>query len=336
MFNYKPIVLAISCLLIITAAGCVRGAGKQSETNEGIKFLQKAFPTASEAPADKVVFIVSGDLYVASADGIEILETGRVYVAAWSPDGTSLLVTRLRPYSTYDLVIVNGDDRSTWEYVQEDILGSAYPAADWSPDGSRIVYAGAPPTETAPSGVYITDKDGTTTPQLAADCSTWECCRPIWSPDGTLIAFIEKSGVEIVEPDNPDSRRLVYTFSVKNSDCYAKNISWFPDSRRLLISDRLKIKVLDLADDSTTTLFEVDSPDAKGLVWAIVLPDGVHIAYQAYYRDEARAHDDPARYHREIMLTEMDSMTWRDITPNFDEELGLFFDWWQAPETIPR
>jgi Tol biopolymer transport system component len=143
--------------------------------------------------------------------------------------------------------------------------GRAY-GGDWSPDRSRIVFA-SPSGEG--SGVYVMDADGTNRVRLAAGSS------PVWSPDGSRIAFVSADGVTVMNTDGSDTRAL--TAGV--------DPTWSPDGARLAVS-RLRC----VADICGSDLFVVNA-DGSGLrqlvqgspfdtaddpAWS---PDGTRIAF---------------------------------------------------------
>lgn len=307
--------------------------------------LRHVFPNNSESFTDRIAFVIGGQLYVVNAGQVEMVrEIDSVYGVAWSPDGGALLVSLKQSGSNplYDLVMISGSDWSNREYVQQDIVDTTwYPGMDWSPDGERIVYTGMP-SDTFYSiydpepgremhlgvgGVYIIDRSGTNR-RLIARCG--DCCSAAWSPDGRYTAFITEAGVEIVEPDHPESRRLVHIFSERmNTSCYGKNASWFPDSRRLLISDGSRIQVLNISDGSVSMLFELNPLTTQGFLWAMVLPDGEHIACLIDYK-ELPCNAGLRCVHKKLMLANLNDMIWRDITPDIQDEFWLYYlDWWQ-------
>lgn len=61
---------------------------------------------------------------------------------------------------------------------------------DWSPDGTKIVYASFQDLDGNPAGVadiFVCNTDGSSNQRLTT--STWEDNDPEWSPDGTKIVF---------------------------------------------------------------------------------------------------------------------------------------------------
>jgi TolB protein len=90
-------------------------------------------------------------------------------------------------------------------------------SGDWSPDRSRVVFARP---EDGTSEVYVMDADGSNSVRLAAGSS------PVWSPDGSRIAFISLEGLTIMNADGTDPRvRTV-----------GKEPAWSPDGARLAFS----------------------------------------------------------------------------------------------------
>ena len=326
-FSFYTTIMIPFAVLSLVALACARNEGNhQEEAGKDKELLKETFSAERGTLSDRVALIVDGHLYIMDESGAKIV-SGWAYGATWSPDGQSLLIkTRGSSYVYSDLVVVSGSDWSVREYLQtDDIMYCG--GADWSPDGQNIVFTGEPP-DGERLGVYVANKDGTN-PELVVHCACRDCCcHPSWSPDGSRIAFWGPEGVEIVEYGNPGSRRLVYPFGQK-LDCPAVNVSWFPDSRRLLISERLRILILDLTDDSVDTLVEISSEGATGVFWAVALSDGKHVAYRARYRTE-----DSGPWYNEMMFANLDDLLWKDITPSVIKSANnyqLYFDWWQAP-----
>ncbi len=114
--------------------------------------------------------------------------------AAWSPDGSTILFTRITTDSTNP-----ADIKSTAALYTVPAAGGAATAvpnagdgytADWSPDGRRIVFAALPaPTAAVPepdSGpLTLINRDGSGRTTLVGA----EGLMPAWSPDGLTIAY---------------------------------------------------------------------------------------------------------------------------------------------------
>jgi Tol biopolymer transport system component len=330
-------------LLVVNAIVLLAACSARKQPSE--EYLSKIFPESQARLSDKIAFVMRyGKLVVVSAQRIDTVDIARVSHVAWSPDGRALLLSisdeGSSPYSR--LLVLSGEDWSSHQVVQPNLYASG--GVDWSPDGQRILYSGGRPgTFSADGGivgVYIANSDGTQ-PVLVADCHCLDCClSPVWSPNGDRIAFWGPNGVEVVELDDLSHRDLVYP-RTNVPVLPTRKVSWFADSRRLLISDGLQLKVVSLDDRIGSTLFEVTSAGMIGYVQGIALPDGQHIAYKAsYYNGVTRQMD-----HEEIMLANLNDMVWRDVTPGRGLILGpaapdadnalwaanfVSFAWWQA------
>ncbi len=122
------------------------------------------------------------------AGGAEaVLTTGPDFAPRFSPDGSTLLFsrgTRTEP-AIYRVPAVGGEPRK--------IASPAFDA-DWSPDGREVVFARTEIRGTkVASALYRVAADGTNE-RLVAKIEGRIFARPLWSPDGTLIAAGEGPG----------------------------------------------------------------------------------------------------------------------------------------------
>ena len=72
--------------------------------------------------------------------------------------------------------------------------------ADWSPDGSKIVFLGNS------ENIYVMDADGSNVTQLTDNFSYNE--EPSWSPDGSKIAFVSSENIYVMDADGSNQKRL--------------------------------------------------------------------------------------------------------------------------------
>jgi TolB protein len=128
-------------------------------------------------------------LCVVNADrsGLDTLVADTLYrpAPAWSPDGSRIAFRC--PDAEYD----NGDISSIRYYLclvgVEDSAVQRFPdveldAPQWSPDGSRILYAHA-------EDVWVMDPGTAEAVNLTEDFDAWSS-QPDWSPDGRQVVFV--------------------------------------------------------------------------------------------------------------------------------------------------
>jgi YVTN family beta-propeller protein len=122
----------------------------------------------------------------------------------------------------------------------------------WSPDGSSIAFVRTtnPGRPGATTAVVIVGADGSD-PRALSECASNDQCRqgPVaWSPDGRLIAYIDRYDqpvLHLVEPNDGADTQI----PIPSSIGYSSNLLWSPDGTRLAF----------LAEGRRSDLFTVDS-----------------------------------------------------------------------------
>ncbi|MCX6306301.1 MAG: PDZ domain-containing protein [Bacteroidetes bacterium] len=138
-----------------------------------------------------------------------------------------------------------------------------------SPDGKRIAADARGDVWTIPAKTGIT-KNLTGTPDIHD--------RDVaWSPNGQYIAFIsDRTGEDeiYIQKQDGSSEPLQLT---KNADTYKYTVTWSPDSKKLLWSDKmLRLQYVDIDSKAITIADQATSSEFTNYNWA---PDSKWIVY---------------------------------------------------------
>jgi Tol biopolymer transport system component len=154
---------------------------------------------------------------VVDRDGgaLRTISTEAIYPTkiSWSPDGRYIVASARTPLFTSDLYVIGADGSGGHRLVTgREWAGS--PA--WSPDGSRILFAGAPePRAENRADLFTIRPDGTGRTRVVQDVS-FESLGGRWAPDGTRIIFArgrEISHLVTANPDGSGEAELTRNFS---------------------------------------------------------------------------------------------------------------------------
>ena len=184
---------------------CSRGAVGQGDTTQ-------AYANCLPSPDRPAGMYFLADNRLALFDSAD----GQYYTC--SPDGAPSLVANpqptLSPDGTHAWTLENSNlhvsradssgDRDLGVSVSAPSTPRRPQPVDWSPDGSRLVYAS--------NGIWTISNDGSDAHQLTSHAGDTD---PAWSPDGTMIAFarsgpFDKSKYEIfvMSADGTNVRQL--------------------------------------------------------------------------------------------------------------------------------
>ena len=133
--------------------------------------------------------------------------TGEVDTLTWSPDGDQIAFSPAQ--GTY---VINRDGSGLKR------LSESTGWVSWSPRGDRIALQGP--------GLHLVEvATGDTSEIPDATQAPWFSGSVSWSPDGTLLAFVNDSGLYIYNPDTGDRRQIAVGPSGFPS--------WSPDGSRI-------------------------------------------------------------------------------------------------------
>jgi TolB protein len=213
---------AALCALLTAVSGCDRTPTRPTPAaNPALKAPPIPVPEPpSFALPGKVAFESDRDgdggaIYIASENGSRITRLVSGRNPAWAPGGRQLAFT-----DTGGGLSVINDDGSGSRRIWGLRPAYAWGPIEWSPDGTRIVFAVA---GTPDGGVFVINADGSGAVRLvshALACGTG-CIgddigvyAPAWSPDGRRIAFTRfayddyNSGIYVVSESGAGLRLL--------------------------------------------------------------------------------------------------------------------------------
>jgi hypothetical protein len=231
-----------------------------------------------------------GTRYIASVltDGTNVTrlvplegKPGGLGPQAWSPDGGQLT------FASFDGIYVTDADgtdvRRVTRYEGEHACYDLDPS--WSPDGSTIVFAVM--CEGGSEGLWTVGVNGSRRRRLiSGDYELDEYRSPIWSPDGTRVAFVKTDW----RLDEAIATAAIYTVDADGTDAthvadgaFDRSIAWSPDGRAIAFTRY---------DENGSDIFLVDL-DSSEVTRVTHVGDAVDPAWQPVPAEEGTPTPEP-------------------------------------------
>ena len=205
--------------------GCTHNDFFPSLDPEGKKIVfDSTLLTSQPGPGNRRYI---SDLFLMNSDGTEQTRLTRGSSATWRPDSKEIAFHASASYHTQGITLppIRTDPGAPTidsdifvANVYDVIAGAALPMnitnslhmieedANWSPDGTKIVFTSDPVDDGLPGAnypakeIFVINADGTGLTRLTFN--TYEERAPAWSPDGSRIVFMCRIG-DLLNPKKP-------------------------------------------------------------------------------------------------------------------------------------
>jgi len=172
------------------------GSGETVVTNDG-------FPGAWSPDGNRIAFGRSDGMFIINADGSGLVRVADPqFVTGWSPDGRQLMLGNNFD-GDFEIFALNLDGSGVTRLTDNTANDGG---ADWSPDGTRIVFSSD--RDGGDFDIFVMNADGSGVTQLTDHPARDDGAA--WSPDGTRIAFnSDRDGDEEIFVMNADGSGVI-------------------------------------------------------------------------------------------------------------------------------
>lgn len=265
-------------IIALVTAGGVWLRSRASETDALARTVRLYDGDPAWSPDGQSMVFISGrsgsyNLWkkdVASPSLIQLTDTatGNYASPRWSPNGYWIAYE----YNA-DVWIVDARGEAAANWTASEFSESQ---VDWSPDSQWLVYTR---DEGASSAIWLLTLDSKSVVNLTAE-RTGYFIRPLWSPDGKKIAFMEhgeKPYIWLWEVETQTMRRLTNGIAVTQ-------MRWSPDSQSLVFSKEYTPTGLWLINVTTGFLLPLVIDNLQQSANPYFSADGQFIYYEVLHR----------------------------------------------------
>ena len=282
------------------AGGCGGAAGDAARQ---LASLGDAHDPAWSPDCTRIVVTRNRSLWLARNDGTDLrrltpYDARTSSAAAWSPDGTRIAYARTDDVDDRwmsHIWLINADGTGHTQFTDGDVWDDE---SSWSPDGTRLAFSRQWGGTRDADGnraerdrfIAVVALDGSGRRALSAG-GAWDS-SPVWSPDGSQIAFIASDGlVWSVAPDGDGLRRLAAGVH------HDGGLAWSPDGSQIAFArpaatdgdseaDASGALVAVAVDGITETVLADEAAAGMRPRWS---PDGQRVAYVRVGADDERS-----------------------------------------------
>lgn len=194
-----------------------------------------------------------------------------------SPDGTQLAF--VYDGSLSDLLVINLKDASLTNLTNDAKVSIEQFCADWSPDGSQIVFSSAKKDSANNwiQQIYSIQPNGSGLTQLTANTIEEEDYQnPVWSPDGQHIAFISDILSATVYQINADGSDLTSPWEI---EAIVQDFHWSPDGTKIVYACNGSSNGVCLMNSDGSTPAALTDNSFGDIYYTAWSPDGSKIAF---------------------------------------------------------
>ena len=193
----------------------------------------------------KIAYECSGDICVMNEDGTEQVNLTQTpgdqeYAPTLSSDGLRVAFMSDAPLDhnpdgNIEIAAMNVDGTGVVQVT--DSAGSQRHNydPDWSPDGTKIVFASTRDSSPVWQQIFVINADGSGETMVTDPADGGEMFNPQWSPDGTKIGFTWWLGQQDVYVMNADGTGAT-NLTPRTRDSDERSSAWSPDGTRIAFS----------------------------------------------------------------------------------------------------
>ena len=230
------------------------------------------------------------NIWVVSADGTKVQALTKLTALgadsiepAWSPKGTQIAFASRRAFdplkdqantnNTLNIWVMNADGsqpKALTQFIPTDMDAPSFDPV-WSPKGTEIAFASAIPVAggnkaNPVSNIWVVNPDGSNLKSLTNSIVA-NSRDPVWSPDGTQIAFASNLAFDASTAANPTNN--IWVMNADGSKAHAltqlraaenHEPVWSPNGAIAFLSNR----ALDGSDEPITGVFNIWVINADG------------------------------------------------------------------------